>query len=105
MSRCQRSGCCGARGATSGAAFAASTASGNAGVNAARNTTDPNGAFFEDMPMCRYVNTIPICPGDGDVEAGILAALACQNQLLADILGALNALTAAVENLSSNGDS
>lgn len=48
--------------------------------------------------MCHYVNPIPICGNGngGDPEGEILAALQCQNQLLVDILGAINALTAAI---------
>lgn len=66
------------------------------------------GESMEDMPMCRYSNPIPICEhkrGCGsrggrcsceeELEQ-ILAALACQNQLLVDLLGAVNCLTAAL---------
>lgn len=62
-------------------------------------------AALEDMPMTRYVNPIPLCScrqacqgaccGASAEELGqILEALACQNQLLADLLGAVNSLTA-----------
>lgn len=61
---------------------------------------------MEDVPMCRYSNPIPTCehkhgcgscgaprPYEEQLEQ-IQAALACQNQLLADLLGAVNGLTA-----------
>lgn len=63
---------------------------------------------MEDMPMCRYSNPIPTCEhksGCGSCGGRsscqeelkqILAALACQNQLLIDLLGAVNGLTAAL---------
>lgn len=63
--------------------------------------------FVEDMPMCRYSNPIPICPcgGEGcgcrDQDGLLLAALERQNQLLTDLLGAVNCLTAAL--LSGRG--
>lgn len=60
---------------------------------------------MEDMPMCRYRNPIPTCEHKcgscgghcpcGEQLEQILAALACQNQLLIDLLGAVNCLTAA----------
>lgn len=66
------------------------------------------GESMEDMPMCRYSHPIPTCEhkrGCGsrggrcaceeELEQ-ILAALACQNQLLVDLLGAVNCLTAAL---------
>lgn len=66
------------------------------------------GEPMEDMPMCRYSNPIPTCehkrgcgsrgghcPCEEQLEQ-ILAALACQNQLLVDLLGAVNCLTAAL---------
>ena len=59
---------------------------------------------MEDVPMNRYTNPIPVCcpkqsapcavhPEDVD---HILTALACQNQILTDLLGAVNGLTAAI---------
>lgn len=63
--------------------------------------------WMEDIPMCRYSNPIPLC--DGSCKQGqsracntqcqldqVLLALNCQNQLLVDILGAVNGLTAAI---------
>lgn len=64
----------------------------------------------EDMPMNRYVspNTIPGCPGchgieyccgEDEVQAMVeqlVELTVCQNQLLTDLLGAVNALTAAM---------
>ena len=62
--------------------------------------------FIEDMPMRRYVNPVSIseCGCEGGCNSTrcdckdeldeILAALCCQNQLLTDLLGALNSLTA-----------
>ena len=56
--------------------------------------------FVEDMPMCRYSNPIPICTCGGEGCCGqdgpLLAALEHQNQLLTDLLGAVNCLTAAL---------
>ena len=63
--------------------------------------------WMEDIPMCRYSNPIPTCDGSCKREQSrscntpcqldpILLALNCQNQLLVDILGAINSLTAAV---------
>lgn len=61
--------------------------------------------FLEDMPMRRYRNPIPTCESKPKPEHSpcvcreeleeILDALACQNQLLMDLLGAVNSLTAA----------
>jgi hypothetical protein len=59
---------------------------------------------IEDVPMCRYSNPIPACDrrdrdSRGDLTAQLerlQSALACQTQLLVDLLGAVNALTAAV---------
>lgn len=62
---------------------------------------------MEDVPMNRYSNPIPVCERKqsrpcggrdpwGERSEQILAALACQNQLLVDLLGAVNCLTAAV---------
>lgn len=59
---------------------------------------------MEDVPMTRYSNPIPVCE---DMEEGaccscrrelerILEALSCQNQILVDLLGAVNCLTAAL---------
>ncbi len=65
-----------------------------------------SGELLEDMPMRRYRNPIPTCgfppahdpgpccPCREELER-ILDALACQNQLLVDLLGAVNSLTAA----------
>lgn len=56
------------------------------------------GQPVEDMPMCRYSNPIPACQrghGCGEPLERILEALNCQNQLLVDLLGAVNGLTAA----------
>lgn len=61
--------------------------------------------FLEDMPMRRYRNPIPTCackpahepspcPCREELEE-ISAALACLNQLLVDLLGAVNGLAAA----------
>jgi hypothetical protein len=57
---------------------------------------------LEDVPMCRYSNPIPTCDRR-DSRASyaeqldqILSALACQTQLLVDLLAAVNGLTAAV---------
>lgn len=64
----------------------------------------------EDLPreegMKRYIHPIPCpCPSYGpgytvDLD-GVLEALARQNQLLLDILGAVNALSAAVLSIQS----
>ncbi|MGM9605937.1 MAG: hypothetical protein ACI4ML_03985 [Aristaeellaceae bacterium] len=61
--------------------------------------------FLEDMPMRRYRNPIPTCESRPKPEHSpcvcreeleeILDALACQNQLMMDLLGAVNSLTAA----------
>ena len=55
-----------------------------------------------DMPMVRYTNPIPTCArscggasGDYRTELEqILSTIAYQNQLLVDLLGAVNSLTA-----------
>lgn len=63
--------------------------------------------WMEDVPMCRYANPIPLCDGNCKREQSrscdtqcqldqVLLALNCQNQLLVDILGAVNGLTAAI---------
>ena len=62
--------------------------------------------FTEDMPMHRYTHPIPICEcgcgsGAGSCECReeleqLLAAVSCQNQLLVDLLAAVNSLTAAL---------
>ena len=70
----------------------------------------------EEEPMHRYSHPIPQaavpaqpagadCPAAGDPAAvpQILEQLACQSQLLVDLLGAVNSLTAAV--LCQNGRS
>lgn len=55
----------------------------------------------EEEPMNRYIHPIPqafpACAGGGSQAYldRVLEALACQNQLLTDLLGAVNALTAA----------
>lgn len=59
---------------------------------------------MEDIPMNRYTNPIPACcpdrPGPCRIRQEemdhILTALACQNQILTDLLGAVNGLTAAI---------
>lgn len=59
---------------------------------------------MEDIPMNRYTNPIPACcpkqtePCRIQQEEmdHILTALACQNQILTDLLGAVNSLTAAL---------
>lgn len=59
---------------------------------------------MEEIPMNRYINPIPACcPKQAEPcrlrQEGIdhiLAALACQNQILIDLLGAVNGLTAAL---------
>lgn len=66
-----------------------------------------NGPFhsedlMEDIPMNRYANPIPVCcpRKTGGCQAQqegidhILTALAWQNQILIDLLGAINSLTA-----------
>ena len=59
-----------------------------------------------EEPMKRYIHPIPCCcpgwPSGGGAELdGVLEALARQNQLLLDILGAVNALSAAVLSIQS----
>jgi len=59
---------------------------------------------MEEMPMNRYANPIPACcpkpsgpcPARQEELDRILTALACQNQILIDLLGAVNGLTAAL---------
>ena len=63
-----------------------------------------SGELSEDMPMVRYTNPIPTCAGrcgltaaSGDYRTEleqILSTIAYQNQLLLDLLGAVNSLTA-----------
>ena len=63
-----------------------------------------SGDLSEDMPMVRYTNPIPPCAGrcgvsvsSGDCRTEleqILSTIAYQNQLLMDLLGAVNSLTA-----------
>ena len=66
----------------------------------ARRTRE--GALEEaEEPMKRYIHPIPCCcpgwsAGSGVELDGVLEALARQNQLLLDLLGAVNGLTAAV---------
>ena len=60
----------------------------------------------EEMAMKRYIHPIPCCcpPHVPEYGAGldeVLEALARQNQLLLDILGAVNALSAAVLSIQS----
>lgn len=63
-----------------------------------------NGEAVDDVPMCRYSNPIPTCEHKGggsrcprgEQLEQIAAALNCQNQLLVDLLGAINCLTAAL---------
>ncbi len=66
---------------------------------------DASEEFLEDMPMRRYRNPIPTCERKPEQESNscpcreelerVLDALSCQNQLLVDLLGAVNGLTAA----------
>ena len=59
---------------------------------------------MEDVPMNRYSNPIPACCPRQSGQCllqeesvdHILTALACQNQILTDLLGAVNGLTAAI---------
>ena len=59
---------------------------------------------MENIPMNRYTNPIPTrCPNQPgrcrlpeETCDRILTALACQNQILTDLLGAVNGLTAAI---------
>lgn len=64
-----------------------------------------SGDLSEDMPMVRYTNPIPTCGGRCGISVGsggdyrteleqILSTIAYQNQLLVDLLGAVNSLTA-----------
>ena len=60
----------------------------------------------EEEAMKRYIHPIPCCcpPCQSGCETdldGVLEALARQNQLLLDILGAVNALSAAVLSIQS----
>lgn len=60
----------------------------------------------EGEPMKRYIHPIPFCcppcpPSPPPELDGVLEALARQNQLLLDILGAVNALSAAVLSIQS----
>ena len=60
----------------------------------------------EEEPMKRYAHPIPYCidcptPPSADGLDRILEALACQNQLLVELLGAVNALTAATLSIQS----
>ena len=64
------------------------------------------GAPLEEEPMKRYAHPIPYCidcptPPSADGLDRILEALACQNQLLVELLGAVNALTAATLSIQS----
>lgn len=60
--------------------------------------------IMEDVPMTRYTNPLPTgCPNRSgpcrirqEEMDHILTALACQNQILTDLLGAVNGLTAAI---------
>ncbi|MFR2331731.1 MAG: hypothetical protein ACLS63_01820 [Flavonifractor plautii] len=63
-------------------------------------------APLEEEPMKRYAHPIPYCidcptPPPADGLDRILEALACQNQLLVELLGAVNALTAATLSIQS----
>ncbi len=58
---------------------------------------------MEHIPMNRYTNPIPTYPKQTgpcrirqEEMDHILTALACQNQILIDLLGAVNSLTAAL---------
>lgn len=78
----------------------------------ARRTADTLARQLEeDLPreegMKRYIHPIPCCcpPHVPEYGAGldeVLEALARQNQLLLDILGAVNALSAAVLSIQSH---
>ena len=64
------------------------------------------GRPLEEEPMKRYAHPIPYCidcptPPPADGLDRILEALACQNQLLVELLGAVNALTAATLSIQS----
>lgn len=56
----------------------------------------------EEVPMRRYPHPIPTAPAvtvtaeDSPAQTQILEQLACQSQLLVDLLGAVNSLTAAL---------
>ncbi len=64
----------------------------------------PDQPWMEDTPMSRYCNPIPVCTdphnrNGRDTQSQldqILLALHGQTQLLIDLLGAVNGLTAAV---------
>ena len=61
---------------------------------------------LEEEPMKRYIHPICCCPpacppGDPPELDGVLEALARQNQLLLDILSAVNGLSAAVLSIQS----
>lgn len=66
----------------------------------------PSAPMEAEEPMNRYIHPIPASAGrqeargaGQELQAGlerVLECMACQNQLLVDILGAINALTAAV---------
>ena len=62
----------------------------------------------EEEPMRIYTNPIPIA-ATAETETGnadlvkILDQLSCQNQLLVDLLGAVNAMTAATLSLNHRG--
>lgn len=67
------------------------------------NTCGCDTSDLEHMPMNRYANPIPTCDCGEERHSScscareleqILAALACQNQLLVDLLGAVNGLAA-----------
>lgn len=87
-----------------------SVAQAHAKVTAARQEL-----LTEEEPMHRYSHPIPqaspaaavsVCPCGQDEAAAmtqILEQLSCQNQLLVDLLGAVNSLTAAL--LCQNGKS
>lgn len=64
------------------------------------NYTQFCGERMEDVPVCRYSTPIPLCSGNCAREhwrsEQLLQALNGQNQLLVDILGALNGLTAVI---------
>ncbi|MFR4561662.1 MAG: hypothetical protein ACLT5P_10940 [Flavonifractor plautii] len=67
------------------------------------------GAPLEEEPMKRYAHPIPYCidcptPPPADGLDRILEALACQNQLLVELLGAVNALTAATLSIQSRSE-
>ena len=76
------------------------------GAGAGRTQAPASDPLEEEEPMNRYIHTIPCaaarCAAQGEcreVQASlerVLEGMAYQNQLLADLLGAVNGLTAAL---------